>query len=150
MSKKRTSFAGFVFAHRQALTAAVVGHQGTGQVIGIEHHWQFDEAYSAFAVQGLDTNKDGTISREELAALAKENTESLSEFDFFTKLKVDGKTGVVEVVSRAPPLPPPLLPPPLLLHSGRVSKNTQSAPSPTPFAFRRNAPGRVRSGAGAR
>lgn len=63
----------------------------TGQVTAIQHHWQFDEAYSAYAVQGLPTGKDGKISRETLAPLAKENTESLSEFDFFTKLKVDGK-----------------------------------------------------------
>jgi ABC-type uncharacterized transport system substrate-binding protein len=63
----------------------------TGQVTGVQHHWQFDEAYSAYAVQGLPTAKDGTISREILAPLAKENTESLSEFDYFTKLKVDGK-----------------------------------------------------------
>jgi hypothetical protein len=60
------------------------------------------------------------------------------------KLKVDGKTGVVEVVSRAPPpLLPLLLLPPLLPHVGRVFKNTQPAPPPTPFAFRRNAPGRL-------
>ena len=81
----------FAHPHVQVQASASLLFSGTGQVIGIEHHWQFDEAYSAFAVQGLDTNKDGTISREELAALAKENTESLSEFDFFTKLKVDGK-----------------------------------------------------------
>ncbi len=77
--------------HVQVQASASLVFSGTGQVTAIEHHWQFDEAYSAFAVQGLDTNKDGTISREELAGLAKENTESLSEFDFFTKLKVDGK-----------------------------------------------------------
>ena len=77
--------------HVQVLASASLVFSGTGQVIGIQHHWQFDEAYSAFAVQGLDTNKDGKISREELADLAKENTESLGEFDYFTKLKVDGK-----------------------------------------------------------
>lgn len=77
--------------HVQVQASASLVFSGTGQVTAIEHHWQFDEAYSAFAVQGLDTNKDGTISREELAGLAKENTESLGEFDFFTKLKVDGK-----------------------------------------------------------
>ena len=77
--------------HVQLQASASLVFSGTGQVTAIEHHWQFDEAYSTFAVQGLDTNKDGTISREELAGLAKENTESLSEFDFFTKLKVDGK-----------------------------------------------------------
>ena len=60
----------FAHPHVQVQASASLLFSGTGQVIGIEHHWQFDEAYSAFAVQGLDTNKDGTISREELAGLA--------------------------------------------------------------------------------
>ncbi len=77
--------------HVQVQASASLLFSETGQVIGIQHHWQFDEPYSAFAVQGLDANHDGKISREELAALAKENTESLIEFDYFTKLKVDGK-----------------------------------------------------------
>ena len=77
--------------HVQVEASASLLFSGTGQVIGLQHHWQFDEAYSAFAVQGLDANSDGKISRAELAYLAKENTESLSEFDYFTKLKIDGK-----------------------------------------------------------
>jgi hypothetical protein len=77
--------------HVQVEASASLLFSGTGQVIGLQHHWQFDEAYSAFAVQGLDANSDGKISRAELADLAKENTESLSEFDYFTKLKIDGK-----------------------------------------------------------
>jgi len=77
--------------HVQVQASANLLFSQTGQVTGIQHHWQFDEAYSAFAVQGLDANGDGKFSREELADLAKENTESLSEFDYFTKLKVDGK-----------------------------------------------------------
>jgi ABC-type uncharacterized transport system substrate-binding protein len=77
--------------HVQVEASASLLFSGTGQVIGLQHHWQFDEAYSAFAVQGLDANGDGKISRAELADLAKENTESLSEFDYFTKLKIDGK-----------------------------------------------------------
>lgn len=77
--------------HVQVQATSALLFSGSGQVIGLQHHWQFDEAYSAFAVQGLDTNKDGIISLEELALLAKENAESLSEFDYFTKLKVDGK-----------------------------------------------------------
>ena len=77
--------------HVQVQASANLLFSQTGQVTGIQHHWQFDEAYSAFAVQGLDANGDGKFSREELADLAKENTESLREFDYFTKLKVDGK-----------------------------------------------------------
>ncbi|MBS7805672.1 DUF1007 family protein [Rhizobiales bacterium TNE-4] len=62
-----------------------------GSVAAIRHVWDFDEAYTAFATQGLDTNKDGKFSRDELKALAQENAESLHEFDFFTSLKIDGK-----------------------------------------------------------
>ena len=62
-----------------------------GSVAAIRHVWDFDEAYTAFATQGLDTNKDGKFSRDELKALAQENAESLHEFDIFTSLKIDGK-----------------------------------------------------------
>jgi len=57
-----------------------------GKIAGVRHAWEFDEMYSAFAVQGL--GKDGKPpSREELAPLAKTNVESLAEFDYFTYAK---------------------------------------------------------------
>ena len=40
------------------------------QIIGIRHAWTFDEFYTAMAVEGLDTNKDGIYSKEELQPLA--------------------------------------------------------------------------------
>jgi ABC-type uncharacterized transport system substrate-binding protein len=57
-----------------------------GRIAAVRHHWRFDEAFSAFAVQGLDTDGDGKYTREELAPLAKINVESLSDFEFFTFL----------------------------------------------------------------
>lgn len=61
-----------------------------GKVEAIRHAWQFDEFYSAFAVQGL--GKDGKQpTREDLAPLAKVNVESLAEFGWFTVGKVSGK-----------------------------------------------------------
>ncbi len=71
-----------------------IAYDPNGQVEGVRHAWSFDEAYSAFAVQGLDTNQDGTTSREELQELAKINTESLIEFNYFTVVKADGKKQV--------------------------------------------------------
>lgn len=60
-----------------------------GKIAGIRHAWEFDEMYSAFAVQGL--GKDGKPpTKEELAPLAKTNVESLAEFDYFTYAKQNG------------------------------------------------------------
>src|SRR4029078_11770205 len=54
------------------------------QIIAIRHAWTFDEFYTAMAIEGLDTNKDGVYSKEELEPLAKVNVESLKDFDYFT------------------------------------------------------------------
>lgn len=56
----------------------------------VRHHWTFDPAFSAYAIQGLDTDGDGTYSREELTDLAKENVESLADFEFFTFMESNG------------------------------------------------------------
>ena len=62
-----------------------------GKITAIQHHWTFDEFYTAMAIQGLDTNNDGIYSREELAELAKVNMDGLKEFDFFTYAKLGDK-----------------------------------------------------------
>lgn len=64
------------------------------QITAIRHIWQFDEAFTAYATQGLDVDGDGTLSATELEPLAKVNVESLADFGFFTYLVLenDGKT----------------------------------------------------------
>jgi ABC-type uncharacterized transport system substrate-binding protein len=61
------------------------------QITAIRHAWTFDEFYTAMAIEGLDTNKDGVYSREELAPLAKVNVDSLKEFDYFTYVHFEGE-----------------------------------------------------------
>lgn len=61
------------------------------KITGVKHAWTFDEFYSAMAVQGLDTNGDGTYAKEELDPLAKVNVESLNEFDYFTFVRKAGE-----------------------------------------------------------
>jgi len=72
-----------------------------GQIVAIQHHWTFDEFYTAMAIQGLDKNGDGIYSRDELAELAQVNMDGLKEFDYFTYALV-GKTAV----AFSPPVEP--------------------------------------------
>jgi ABC-type nickel/cobalt efflux system permease component RcnA/ABC-type uncharacterized transport system substrate-binding protein len=55
-----------------------------GMPKAVRHSWRFDDMFSSFAVQGLDTDGDGRYSRAELQDLAAVNVSSLKEFDFFT------------------------------------------------------------------
>ena len=61
------------------------------QITGIRHHWTFDEFYTAMAVEGLDANKDGVYSKEELQPLAQVNVELLKDFDYFTFVHFEGE-----------------------------------------------------------
>src|SRR5450830_1501616 len=61
-----------------------------GTITGVRHHWAFDDMFSAFATQGLESKEKGEFTREELAPLAKVNVESLKEYDYFTYATVDG------------------------------------------------------------
>ena len=68
-------------------SAVVYGPDGA--ITGVRHAWTFDDMYSAFATQGLESKKKGEFTREELKPLAKVNVESLKEYDFFTYAKAE-------------------------------------------------------------
>ena len=68
-----------------------------GSVTGIRHAWAFDDMFSTFAIQGLETKQKGVYTREDLQPLAEVNVTSLKEYDFFTSSKANGrKTEFVE------------------------------------------------------
>lgn len=58
------------------------------RIEAVRHIWRFDDAFTAFAIQGLDEDGDGTLSQEELQPLAKVNVDSLKEYEYFTALFV--------------------------------------------------------------
>jgi ABC-type uncharacterized transport system substrate-binding protein len=62
-----------------------------GSITGVRHKWAFDDMFSAFATQGLQSKEKGKFTRDELAPLAKVNIDSLKEYDYFTYVTVDGK-----------------------------------------------------------
>jgi ABC-type uncharacterized transport system substrate-binding protein len=62
-----------------------------GTVTGVRHAWTFDDMFSTYATQGLESKKKGEFTRDELSPLAKVNVESLKEYDYFTVAHVDGK-----------------------------------------------------------
>ena len=62
-----------------------------GAISGVRHAWTFDDMFSTYALQGIETKTKGVYSREQLAPLAQTNIESLKEFGYFTFAKADGK-----------------------------------------------------------
>lgn len=61
-----------------------------GSVTGVRHAWSFDDMFSTFATQGIESKEKGKFTREELAPLAEVNVTSLKEYDFFTYATADG------------------------------------------------------------
>jgi ABC-type uncharacterized transport system substrate-binding protein len=70
------------------------------QITGIRHAWTFDELYTAMAMQGVDANGDGILSKEELKPVVDAMVASLKPFDYFTYVHLDGEENVL-------PLKPP-------------------------------------------
>jgi ABC-type uncharacterized transport system substrate-binding protein len=80
--------------HVWVIMKSEVVYAPDGSVVGVQHAWTFDDMFSAFATQGLESKKKGEFTREELKPLAEVNVTSLKEFDFFTYAKADGKKAV--------------------------------------------------------
>ncbi|MFM9942025.1 MAG: DUF1007 family protein [Hyphomicrobiaceae bacterium] len=112
-----------------------------GTITGFRHKWTFDEFYTAMAIQGLDTNKDGVYSREELAELAQVNIDGLKEFGFFTQARLGEQTLAIEAPKdfwlehgRAPkPAGSPKEPP----KPDGVAAVVKAEPAPNPGFFAR-------------
>jgi ABC-type uncharacterized transport system substrate-binding protein len=93
------AFAGLVIApaaaqahpHIWVTVKSEVVYGPDGTVTGVRHAWTFDDMFSVFATQGIESKKKGEFTREELAPLAEVNVTSLKEYDYFTYAKANGK-----------------------------------------------------------
>ena len=63
---------------------AAVTFNDAGEVVSIHNTWKFDAAYSAWSIQGLDTNNDGKYSQAELQPLADDNMNGLADYEYYT------------------------------------------------------------------
>jgi len=63
---------------------AVVVFNADGDVSAIKHEWTFDQAFSSWSIQGLDTNGNGQIDPAEFQSLADENMVGLKEYQYYT------------------------------------------------------------------
>lgn len=55
-----------------------------GDLAAIRNSWTFDQLFSVWQIQGLDTNGDGVTSSEEMQDLAHENMKGLADYNFYT------------------------------------------------------------------
>ena len=78
--------AGRASAHPHVfVTAAIeIRFDPTGKLIGVDESFTFDDMFSSFSTQGLDTDGDGRLSRAELAPLATTNITAMKAFGYYT------------------------------------------------------------------
>jgi ABC-type uncharacterized transport system substrate-binding protein len=86
------AFTGLVQAHPHVWVTmhSELIYAPDGSITGIRHAWSFDDMFSTFALQGMESKEKGKFTREELAPLAKVNVESLKEYEYFTYATADG------------------------------------------------------------
>lgn len=78
--------------HVWVTSASELVYAPDGSITGVRHAWTFDEMFSTYALQGIDTATKGVYTREDLTPLAKTNIESLQEYDFFTFVSTAGRS----------------------------------------------------------
>lgn len=101
MIGKRILAAGLAWT---ALTQAAAAHphvfieirdkivfDGDGRIAGVKVSWTFDEFYTLWALEGLDTNQNGVYDEPELKTLAADNVTNLKDYSYFTYATIDGQ-----------------------------------------------------------
>lgn len=60
-------------------------------LVGLRHHWQFDEFFSSFVIEEHDHDGDGAFNPDELASLRAGAFDNLRDVDYFTHVRVAGE-----------------------------------------------------------
>jgi ABC-type uncharacterized transport system substrate-binding protein len=86
-----TGVAASAHPHMWVTMKSELVYASDGTVTGVRHAWTFDDMFSVFATQGIESKNKGEFTREELAPLAEVNVTSLKEYDYFTYAKANGE-----------------------------------------------------------
>lgn len=62
-----------------------------GRIDAVLAHWEFDDLYSAFSLDGLDADGDGAYTAAELEPMRSQIHASLRTFGYFTTLSADAQ-----------------------------------------------------------
>ena len=71
---------------------------GDGDMEGLRLYWVFDEWYTTYIAS--EFAKSDTMSTEFLTSLASQNLANLAEYDYFTKVLVDGEKASIGKVTK--------------------------------------------------
>lgn len=87
-------FAGTAGAHPHILATGTYGFDfdDARKLEAIEITWEFDQFYSAFAMDGISRQADGTPDPDEMKALAEGSMDQLSSANWF--IDVQGRTAI--------------------------------------------------------
>jgi ABC-type uncharacterized transport system substrate-binding protein len=67
-----------------------------GSIEELRNVWRFDEVFSSSVVMDFDKNTDLKLEPNELAEVGKTVRDSLSDYDYYMNLTIDGKTVTVQ------------------------------------------------------
>ncbi len=68
------------------------------RLVGLRHHWVFDEFFSSFVIEEHDSDGDGVFDPEELAGVREGAFSNLAEYGYFTHARIDGDPVALERV----------------------------------------------------
>ncbi|WP_420407288.1 DUF1007 family protein [Hoeflea sp.] len=68
-----------------------------GLISELRHVWRFDEVFSSSVMLDFDRNGDFVLDNSELAGISEVVTDSLSDFDYYTSLTIDGADGAISL-----------------------------------------------------
>lgn len=69
------------------------------QLVGIHHHWKFDEFFGSFVIEEHDADGDGVFDAAETEAIGEAAFSNVREFGYFTHARIDGEALPLDEVS---------------------------------------------------